>query len=74
MTLEALITFRTIENNNPNIHSDPLIKNYRDSIPNSCDVLISLSRGPSEFGPPDDDDEEEDFHHEDDPSYTDDDW
>ena len=41
MTFETLVTFLTIENNNLNIHSDPWIKSDRDSIRNSCDVLIS---------------------------------
>ena len=35
---ETLITFLAIENNNLIIHSDPWIKNERDSIRNSCDV------------------------------------
>ena len=40
VTFETLIAFLTIENNNLNIHSDPCIKSERDSIRNSCDVLI----------------------------------
>ena len=44
VTFETLIAFRTIENNNLNIHSDPWIKTDRDSIRNSCDVLPQLPR------------------------------
>ena len=40
MACEALITFLAIENNNLIIHSDPWIKSERDSIRNSCDVLM----------------------------------
>ena len=38
-----MITFLTSENNNINIHSDPWKKSDRDSIRNSCDVLLILS-------------------------------
>ena len=37
---ETPITFLTFENNNLNIHSDTWIKSDRDSIRNSCDVLV----------------------------------
>ena len=40
VTFETLITFLTIEYSKLNIHSDPWIKSDRDSIRNSCDVLI----------------------------------